>query len=139
MENASKALIIAGAILISILIIGIGMAVITATGGVTDQVGSSMNAQELETFNSRYTSYVGENKHGSVVRTLINTVIANNAEYEDYKIFVSIDGTEYTEDNMSSALSQIKNTKRYNIDVEFDKKTKRVNKIAVTTPSASND
>ena len=41
MENASKALIIAGAILVSILLISVGVIIINSTGKMTDQVGTS--------------------------------------------------------------------------------------------------
>ena len=41
MENASKALIIAGAILISILLISVGILVFNSTKGVTDNAGNA--------------------------------------------------------------------------------------------------
>ena len=46
MENASKALIIAGAILLSIAIIGIGMAVFQMASGTISS--ANMSAQEIE-------------------------------------------------------------------------------------------
>ena len=48
MENASKALIIAGAILLSIAIIGIGMAVFQMASGTISS--ANMSAQEIEAF-----------------------------------------------------------------------------------------
>lgn len=52
MENASKALIIAGAILISILLISVGILVFNSTSGVTDNAGKTgdvmMSSAELE-------------------------------------------------------------------------------------------
>ena len=41
MENASKALIIAGAILISILLISVGILIFNSTSGVTDSAGDT--------------------------------------------------------------------------------------------------
>ena len=47
MENASKALIIAGAILISILLISVGILVFNSTRGFTDNAGATDDAMEL--------------------------------------------------------------------------------------------
>ncbi len=46
MENASKALIIAGAILISILLISLGIIMFNSSKGTTDQATSTANAME---------------------------------------------------------------------------------------------
>lgn len=77
MENASKALIIAGAILLSILIISLGIMVYN---NAKNTVGSaSLDKQEIQTFNSDFEKYVGDNKTASEVRTMISEVIASNA------------------------------------------------------------
>ena len=77
MENASKALIIAGAILLSILIISLGIMVYN---NAKNTVGSaSLDKQEIQTFNSYFEKYVGDNKTASEVRTMISEVIASNA------------------------------------------------------------
>ena len=57
MENASKALIIAGAILLSIAIIGIGMYVFNMASGTINQ--ANMSGQEIEAYNSEFTKYEG--------------------------------------------------------------------------------
>ena len=77
MENASKALIIAGAILLSILIISLGIMVYnnaknTAQSGNLDQ-------HEISAFNSQWEAYVGKSKTASEVTTLIQALIVNNA------------------------------------------------------------
>ena len=46
MENASKALIIAGAILISILLISLGIIMFNASKGTTNQAGATANQME---------------------------------------------------------------------------------------------
>ncbi len=46
MENASKALIIAGAILISILLISLGIIMYNASTGTTDQASNTASAME---------------------------------------------------------------------------------------------
>lgn len=46
MENASKALIIAGAILISILLISLGIIMFNSSKGTTDQASNTAGAME---------------------------------------------------------------------------------------------
>ena len=77
MENASKALIIAGAILLAILLISLGIMVFTQAQGTVENSG--MSQAEITTFNNKFIKYEGIKK-GSVVKTLINEVIANNAD-----------------------------------------------------------
>ena len=79
MENASKALLIAGSILIAILLIAAGVSVYTSTQGTTDSVKTTMNATEIATFNGKFTSYVGNNKSYAQVRSLLNLVAATNS------------------------------------------------------------
>ena len=77
MENASKALLIAGAVLIVILLIGIGMLIYSRSTGVVDTAASTMNTQEIQAFNSQFTPYEGK-QTGSSVRVLLSTVISHN-------------------------------------------------------------
>ena len=86
MENASKALIIAGAILLSILIIALGMTVYNSSSSVTGSIG--MDAQEISAFNSKFLSYQGKQK-GPQVTALLNYIQTNNNDYGDRKISVS--------------------------------------------------
>ncbi len=77
MENASKALIIAGAILLSILIISLGILVYN---NAKNTVGSAnLDKQEIQTFNSEWESYAGGNKTASEVKSMVQAVIASNA------------------------------------------------------------
>jgi len=86
MENASKALIIAGAILLSIAIIGIGMSVFNIGKDTADKI--NMNEQEMAQFNSKFESYEG-NKKGSNVKQLITAIITNNAAEDSRKVKVT--------------------------------------------------
>jgi len=76
MENASKALIIAGAILLSIIIISLGIAVVTNSRSTIDK--ANVNQQEVETFNSRFEAYVGNKKTPSEIRAMVSAVISSN-------------------------------------------------------------
>lgn len=100
MENASKALIIAGAILLSILIIGLGMAVYN---NASSSVGSAnMDTQEISAHNSKFLAYNGRQK-GSNVVTLLNTIQSNNKEFADRQITISFSGTSTGSDQHAAA------------------------------------
>lgn len=75
MENASKALIIAGAILVSILIVSLGVLIFNRMGGSAKEA-ANMDEQEVANFNSKITPYVGKNISGSQVNALIQLVIS---------------------------------------------------------------
>ena len=79
MENASKALIIAGSILVSILLISIGVFIINSIGDTQANMEDAMGTQAIETFNSTYTAYIGQ-QSGSNVKTLLNKVSTNNSK-----------------------------------------------------------
>ncbi len=76
MENASKALIIAGAILLAILIISLGILIFSQAQDTINSV--NMDEQEIMAFNNKFTPYIGENKRGSEVNALAQAVLSNN-------------------------------------------------------------
>ena len=77
MENASKALIMAGAILVAILIVSLGVLIFNNfSKSVKDS--ANMDEQEIANFNSKLTPYIGDNISGSQVNALIQLVISIN-------------------------------------------------------------
>lgn len=84
MENASKALLIAGAILLSILLIAIGIYVFNAANSTITSSMSSMDTQEREAFNNNFTTYQGK-QSGSNVKSLLTRVASNLSTYKDEK------------------------------------------------------
>ena len=139
MENASKALIIAAAILIAIVLITLGVYVI---GIAQDQMKSAgMSEIEMTTFNQKFTKYEGKQK-GSVIRTMVQDVLSNNngAEASD-ETTVSINAGNTTLVNLEKPSTSatnpspkygadFKNTKTYNVD--FDYTNGRISNIKVT-------
>ena len=118
MENASKALIIAGAILLSILIISLGIMVYN---NAKNTVGSAnLSKQEIQTFNSQWEAYVGSNKTASEVRTMIQAVIASNAAEtrtgEGRQVTVKKDGAEV---DLKNGLPTISSSSTYTIEVSY--------------------
>lgn len=82
MENASKALIIAGAILLSILIIAIGMYVYSSAQSTINSSLTQMSSSEKNAFNSTFTGYQG-NQTGSQVKALIGDLLTNASTYAE--------------------------------------------------------
>ena len=119
MENASKALIIAGAILVAILLISIGVIVINSTGNMQDQVKDSSDSMAIQTFNAQFTPYDGTNLTAAQVKQLKNIANSNG---------VAIDTT---------LIDPISNTGSYTATFEYDTSTHKICKITVksaTTP-----
>lgn len=81
MENASKALIIAGAILLAILIISLGIMIYQQAAGVVNT--DAMSEVETTSFNSRISQYEGTNVRGAQVNALLNQIQQNNVTYQD--------------------------------------------------------
>ena len=82
MENASKALIIAGSILVSIVIITLGVMIVNNVTGLV-RTSSDMSEQEVATFNSKFENYEGLRVSGSNVRALYNAIKSNNNQHQD--------------------------------------------------------
>ena len=81
MENASKALIIAGAILLAILIISLGIMIYNQASGVVNN--NAMTEVEVSSFNQRFSQYFGKKVRGANVNSLINAVNNNNMSTDD--------------------------------------------------------
>ncbi len=82
MENASKALLIAGAILLAILIIAIGMFIFTSAQSQVNDALTDMSSQQIEAFNSNFSSY-DASQVGSQVKSLLGRLIANGNTYTE--------------------------------------------------------
>lgn len=76
MENASKALIIAGAILLSILIISLGIMIYNQAKEAVGNTGMDQN--RISTYNAEFESYLGTKVNGAKVKSLIGVVKAHN-------------------------------------------------------------
>ena len=96
MENASKALIIAGAILLSILIISLGIMIFQQASGVVNN--NAMTEVEVSTFNQKFEQYIGQHVRGANVNALINAVNTNNMSTDDTSKKVDFEGCDKTGD-----------------------------------------
>ena len=113
MENASKALIIAGAILVSILIVSLGVLIFNNFS----ESAKDMDKEEIAAFNSKITPYLGESISGSQVNALIQYVISTDISTaqsgETHKaITITFPGNSSGIKVNGSAVSYGTNTKR---------------------------
>ena len=90
MENASKALIIAGAILLAILLITLGILVYNQAAGVINS--NAMSDVEMQQFHQKFTQYEGEQR-GVTIRSLFQAVLANNSSADSEERKVSVTGS----------------------------------------------
>ena len=104
MDNASKAILIAGGILIAMLIIGIGVVMFGSVRGLSETYDVEMETDQIQSYNSNFVKFVGrEDIMAQEIVTLVNFC----KDYEsknDVDIVVNIEGvagvdaTEFTGD-----------------------------------------
>ena len=94
MENASKALIMAGSILIAIIVISLGLVIFrNMSSSVTNN--SRLDKEYISSFNSRIMPYLGENISGSQLNALVQLVRTINTKAkqdEDEGKIITLDG-----------------------------------------------
>ena len=139
MENITKALIIAGAIIICVLLVFVGMFVYNSSGSSIEDSMSSMSTHEIETHNSEYTMYDGE-QVGANIKSLVRIIISNarlnkdevtkipGVYFEDIKTNKNIDTSLPENGNISSYLamletiqSSIDTKHKYWVEVNYQK------------------
>lgn len=111
MENASKALIIAGAILISILLISVGIIVMNAINNPVEEGAQAADSQAVEIFNGKFTGYSGV-QSGTTVKALLTAV--SSVKGSGHPITVD------SADGCITKASQITNKNDYTVDFETD-------------------
>lgn len=138
MENASKALIIAGAILLSILIIGLGMLMFNQAKSAIE--GTGIDDQKVATYNSQFDNYMGTNVNGTRVRSLYDTVRNHNiTTQDDESLIISINEAN-TASALNAAKTAIKAGKTYSVTVAddgYDANTGYIINITVTENTKS--
>lgn len=142
MENASKALLIAGAVLICIVLISVGMVIVNSSSEVTDQVSDITSTQAVQTFNNQFSSYAGSQK-GSSVKKLLETIATSNSvtsKTSSRPINVSINDTTANynlastnvSDNITAAMAKIVNSGRYTVSIDGQDSDGFIDKISIT-------
>lgn len=139
MENASKALIMAGAVLLALLIISLGV-MIYNNYSKTVAENSDLSDQEITSLNSKILPYIGDNISGSKVNALITVVYAMNRNFEGDKIVMNWtdeDGKSGGINAQGDYLSGNTNTKKvktgkyYKVEIDSYSSAGLINKITI--------
>ncbi|MBE5821300.1 MAG: hypothetical protein E7311_01765 [Clostridiales bacterium] len=91
MENASKALLIAGAILLVIAIIAIAVGIVSSTRGTIGVAENQIDAMEVKMHNNQFTIYEGE-VTGAEVKDCVSKALSNNTntKQSEMKVWVVV-------------------------------------------------
>ena len=82
MENASKALIMVGGLLIAIFTLGALFLVYRSSGGFLSAQEKELEVEQIRTFNGQYEAYNKKLLRGVDVISVINKVLDNNQMYK---------------------------------------------------------
>lgn len=130
MENASKALIIAGAILLSILIIGLGMMIFNnAKDAIT---GANLDKEQITAINSQFEDYLGDSVRGSRVKSLCDLVKTNNLTADESDTFTITINEVTTAEEINTLKSSFANGKTYSVTATYSATTKVIETITIT-------
>ena len=88
MENATKALLIAAAVLVAIIIISLTLGVVNQ--GREAMQGADMTEAEKEAYNSKFIAFEGTNVSTSDVNALLSAVLSHNQNQEEQQTGRSI-------------------------------------------------
>lgn len=139
MENATKALLIAAAVLVAILLISLGIGVFTSA---SEQMGDmDLSGYQIQEHNNKFTPYVGDSVSASDVNALLTTLFNHNLTQEDsstrVKISASGNGIDSTLASVETTNAPTQSYKRvstgYRYKVEATYKSGIIKEIKITT------
>ena len=133
MENASKALIIAGAILLAILIISLGIMIYNQASGVVDS--NAMDEVAVTSFNEKFRQYEGNNVRGANIKALINSIAQNNLSNQgdtSKQVKLIFDGSDKGPITTSNNITVLTG-KSYKVECVADTQSGYITTVKVTT------
>lgn len=107
MENASKALLIAGGIFFAILILSTMMYMSNSITEIGKSQDEKKAAEQLAAFNAEYEAYNKQLMYGTDIVTIVN-----KAKEDKITITINDTGTEYNTLNVSNLNSYLDNLKK---------------------------
>lgn len=117
MENASKALLMAGAVLITMAVIGVAVYFFSLMGGYAGASEDMLSAAQIQSFNRFYTSY----RAGGQIRVIDALNILNRAVEDDVNVELNSSmikqnsaHTAYTVDSSTYFLKTVNYSLKYN-------------------------
>ena len=86
MENASRALLMAATVLISVMVISLGTYLFTTFGTYSKNINKNLSAKQTQEFNAQFTKYEGGDPCTVYdIVTVINLAKNSNSQYEEYQ------------------------------------------------------
>lgn len=141
MENATKALMIAAAVLVVMLIIGLGIGVFNMASEQVDNAGD-LSQYQVQQINDKFYQYRGENVSGSDVNALITTVYTHNNAQETNDTCIKLvypAGSEFKKTTIKAenyrkqgVPEEVVTGARFEVTMKTDEITGIVNSITVT-------
>ena len=132
MENATKALMIAAAVIVVLLIIGLGIGVFNMASEQVDNAGD-LSEYQIEQFNAKFRKYEGTNVSGSDVNALLTTVFNHNNTQPDTSTCVAVTGssTIAASNALTTSPTRVSTGSRYSVTLTYSTATKLVTSIAI--------
>jgi len=120
MENATKALIIAAAVLVAIIIISLTLAIVRQ--GTESINNADLSEAEIAQFNQRFTVYQGTHVSVAQVRALLNSVLTHNQQQnnEGKTNFVSVSDGEVVMGTDATSIPTVTGSAYYTVTCEFE-------------------
>ena len=131
MENATKALLIAAAVLIVIIIISLGVYVVGMGNDQMQQGEQALSDLEINSFNATYQNYEGTSVAGSRVNSLLKTVFNHNLTESDETRKITIEGDVSVSADAEKQVT-VGTGKRYSVECNLDKNSGLVTSITIT-------
>lgn len=124
MENASKALLIAGEILIAIVILSIGVYLYTTFNNVSEEYNKEIKFKQILEFNQNFTKY--QNRENITIQEIIT--IANFAKEQKQTVNVFIGAL-----NINNFLTNFKEEDYLKIHLQPNESIEAIQKFKVET------
>lgn len=105
MENATKALLIAGGVLIAIIILSIAVFLYSMYSDQAEEYSAIISAIELEKFNNKFLGYLGRD---DITAQELVSIVNLSKEY-NYKIKIYLSNTQLKFDETNTQEEFIKN------------------------------
>lgn len=119
MDNASKALIMAGAILLAVAIVGLGVYFFSMSEGLTNDAADSITGLSTELQNSELLKYEGDKVKGSELRNLGRKIEVVSQDWAE-TITGKIGTKSYSKTaDLVSALKAVGNNKVYKVEMSM--------------------
>lgn len=111
MDNASKALVMAGAVLIAVMLISLGVVLFNSAADVGKDSTQQLDSLAVETYNSGYVQLTGPKVSASTARSMITKIRSHNGNTTEVGKYgtITLSGT--------TSVGAIDDNKFYKVDV----------------------